>query len=76
MRVKLYNARFIGTTSCGYQHGKIYSIFVQQQSLWRQFRVGWSIEIWTHPDTGGSWVPYESLHSFLANWQILESHEC
>lgn len=50
-------ARFIGSSSLGYIHGKDYKLKVDD-------RLGMSV---TRID-GGGYCPYESLSAFLKNW--------
>lgn len=58
--MKMINARFIGQSSCGFVHGRTYSIFSRIKNDM----------IWIYDRGSDACCPYKSLGALLANWQF------
>lgn len=57
---KMNNVRFIGQTSCGFVHGRTYSIYSRIQNDM----------IWIFDRKSDACCPYKSLEALLINWQF------
>ena len=59
-RVYHYDVRFIGQTSCGFVHGRTYTIYS---------RITHGV-IWICDRESDACCPYKSLEALLTNWQF------
>ena len=60
IRLRCTNARFIGQTSCGFVHGRSYSIYSRIKKDM----------IWIYDRKSNAYCPYKSLEALLSNWQF------
>ena len=62
---KTIKAIFTGKNSCGFQHGKMYELIsaIETTSATKAYIV-------VRDGHSNNWCPYESLNSFLENWEV------
>lgn len=65
--MKVIKAKFIGTNSLGYEHGKYYTLVLYKADFLRRLLYGWDLEIRRVDDSRG-YCPYKNIDTFLANW--------
>lgn len=64
-------AKFIGTTSMGFIHGRLYSIYTDINPILRS-GVFQGYCICLYDMTSTAWCPYGSLEALLQNWEIIK----
>jgi len=65
--------KFIGKSSCGFQHGRIYELMdIIQPSIVNKDRLACGMMIWLGDVNSNASCPYSSVAAIMKNWKYVE----